>query len=93
MGDETSTPLFNRFARAGTSALSASPVCSKAGRIFLFSNRKFSFLCVISAYSVKQINSFNKNIDKQFHMFVMRSFYRPTFIRPVSNTLEALLSF
>ena len=94
MGDETSTPLFNwcvMRSRTGTSALSVLPVRSKASRIFLFANRKFYFLSVISAYSVKQINSFHKNIDKQFHMFMMRSFHRPTFIRPASNTVVFLV--
>ena len=56
--------------RAGTSALSALPVHFKAGEIFLFANRKSYFLSVIPGYNVKYINSFHKNNNKQFHIFV-----------------------
>ena len=67
------SPLFKYCvmrSRTDTSALSALPVRSKAGEIFLFANRKFYFLSVISACSVKEVNSFHNNIDKQFHMFM-----------------------
>ena len=52
--------------RTGTNALSALPVSFKAGEIFLFANRKSYFLSVISGHSVKEINSFHNNINKQF---------------------------
>ena len=42
----------------------------KAGEIVFFANRKSYFLSVISGYSVKKINSFHNNINKQFHMFM-----------------------
>ena len=69
LGGETSAPLFIQCvmrSRTGTSALSALPVRLKAGKIFLFANRKSYFLSVISGYSVKWINSFHNNINKQF---------------------------
>ena len=56
--------------RNGTSALSALPVLSKDDEIFLFANRKFYVPSVISGYSVKEINSFHNNINKQFHMLM-----------------------
>ena len=56
--------------RTGTSALSALPVRLKAAEIFLFENRKYYFLSVISGYDVKYVNLSHNNINKQFHMLM-----------------------
>ena len=46
--------------RTGTSAPSSVAVRLKVGEIFLFANRKFYFLSVISGYSFKQVNLFHQ---------------------------------
>ena len=72
--DETSTPLFKRCVmqrRTGSSALSALPVCSKAGEIcFISTNRKSYFQSLISADSANSVNSFDNSINTQFYMFL-----------------------
>ena len=68
-----SAPVFIQCvmrSRTGTSALSALPVCLKAGEIFLLANRKSYILSVILGYNVKYINLFHNNINKQFNMLM-----------------------
>ena len=73
LGGETSGPLFVRCvmrSRTGTSALSALPVCVMAGKSFLSTNRKSSFLPLFFRFWCSLSKRFLNTVVPQLNMFL-----------------------